>query len=835
MRDPYLGDCRLSPGLVDLREAYFRARPEICIERARLVTAAYEKFGLFGKERISILDKARVYRYVLEARRAVVLHRQACAEGMRPFSLTDTSTFAGSTTSKFKGVPLYPEFLALALWPELLHVSRRKQNPYYLNEAYIEELNGKIFPRWLDFTIQELARKRYNPPSLKIMERLVFFLASKPTCISHTIPLFSRLITEGLAAIIAEAKEKAAGAADDGRREFYEAIGEVLTGMVSFSENIAAEARLLALSEADPRRKAALLELEAIHRRIPAAPPRTFREGLTAVWLAWIALHLENSNIGLSLGRLDQLLYPLYRSDRENGTLTVDRAVELLGFLWLKIGDHVPLVPEAGEQLFGGSGSNQAITIGGVDRKGADAVNDLTYVILRATELMKLRDPNLNARYHPGINPPEYLRRLCAANRETGATPAIHNDRAVIRALMAKGETIEEARDYGIIGCVEPGSAGRFYGHTGAILLNLPSALELALFNGRHRHCGLDRLISVATGEVSSFKTWEEFKGAFIGQVRWLVDQAVELNNVLGRIHQEVYPTPIMSAFFEGPLEKGRDVIDGGASINASGVAVIGLADVADSLCAVRRVVFQEGSIPFSGLLAALQANFEGYETLRARLNNPEKTPKFGNEDLQAEGEVRFLIELLDDLFGARENYRGGRYRVGYWSMTNHAGFGRLLGAMPSGRKAGESFASGITPVSGAARELTSVLNSLAALPAGRLTGGVALNLKLNLAGLPDPLGLFAATVEGYFDDLGGERDGGLEIQFNVLNRETLVEAVLRPEEYPELLVRVSGYTAYFRDLNPQMQKEIIDRTEYLLGEGRMIPWEPFVFPRERR
>ena len=233
---------------------------------------------------------------------------------------------------------------------------------------------------------------------------------------------------------------------------------------------------------------------------MPELPARTFREGLTTLWVCWTAILLENANIGLSLGRLDQVLYKLYRDDTEAGRLKVEQALELICCLWLKIGDHVPAVPETAEQLFGGAGSNQAITIGGIDQEGKDAVNDLTYVMLRATELLKLRDPNLNARYYPGKHSDDYLKRLCEVNISTGATPAIHNDRAVIMALTEKGETIEQARDYGIIGCVEPGSSGRSYGHPGALLLNLTSVLELTLYNGRHRHTG-DELISKETGD----------------------------------------------------------------------------------------------------------------------------------------------------------------------------------------------------------------------------------------------------------------------------------------------------------------------------------------------
>jgi formate C-acetyltransferase len=528
IRDLPLKEYNLTPRVSHLKAIYFRAMPEICIERPRLVTRFSLDNGLFDKKRITILDKARLYRYVLEKRASIVRHSRAYEKGMKSFEFKEASLFAGSTTSKLKGVPLYPEFLALTLWPELWTISKRANNPFHLTDSEVKDLNYEIFPHWLEHNILELARKRCfeenwetfklkkHAPEIKLLERLAFFMASKPNCISHTIPDFSKAIKVGLRGIIDEAKQRSTGTSDPSLKEFYEAISEVLEGIITYSHNLASRAEELAQREADPTLKKELLDIAEVNRRVPEFPARTFREGLTTVWICWTAIHLENPNVGLSLGRLDQVLYDLYRQDIENGTIDVRGAIELICCLWLKIGDHVPSIPDAGEQLFGGTGSNQAITFGGLDKDGNDAVNDLTYVMLRATELMKLRDPNPNARYYPGVNSQDYLRRLCAVNLKTGAIPAIHNDRAIIKALISKGETVEQARDYGVIGCVEPGSNGRSYGHTGAILLNLTSALDLTMFNGRHRHTGMDLLISKETGDPRTFTTldpWESTPG----------------------------------------------------------------------------------------------------------------------------------------------------------------------------------------------------------------------------------------------------------------------------------------------------------------------------------
>ena len=325
-------------------------------------------------------------------------------------------------------------------------------------------------------------------------------------------------------------------------------------------------------------------------------------------------------------------------------------------------------------------------------------------------------------------------------------------------------------------------------------------------------HRALNVLISKETGDPSHlYEISEEFRDAFAGQVHWMVEQVTNLNNALGKVHQDFYPTPILSAFFEGPMEKEKDIpIEGGATINSSGATIIGFADVADSISAIRKVVFADKELSLAELLEAMAANFEGhgYEQLQKRLMDPKRTPKYGNEDALADETVIWLTELLDKEFGSRKNYRGGHYRVGYWTMTNHAGYARLTKALPSGRKSYENFASGITPVSGVTPCLTQALNSVARLPVQGLSNGVALNLKFT----PEEdtgkmLDAFAGYVKGYFDDLGGSRSGGMEIQFNVATHDILVEAAQHPEKHPELLVRVSGYTAYFKDLNPAHAK----------------------------
>ncbi len=837
-----LDNLKITDRVKNLRKIYFDAMPEICVERPRLVTKFYKNNILFGKERVSILEKAKLYRYVLENRTPVVRHEhiytsRGVGKYMRKKRIEDRSPFAGSTTSKFKGVPLFPEFLAMSLWPELWSISRRKQNPYHLHKEDAKSLNRDIYPFWMNESILERTRARgeKNGEDLQgaeLMQRLVFFIASKANCISHTIPDFSRVVNQGLAGIIGEAKQKRDGSTKPDQMEFYAAVAEVLKGVVAYSRNLSSRAREMAREEKKSDRKAELNEIADIYRRVPERPARTFREGLTSIWVCWTAIHIENPNIGLSLGRLDQLLHDLYAEDIRNNPGTEGDALELICLFWLKLGDHVPMMPDAGEQLFGGTGSNQAITIGGVkaddQKKPEDAVNDLTYLMLKATELMKLRDPNLNARYHPEAgHQPEYLERLCETNLKTGATPALHNDRAVIKALENLGDSKVQARDYGVVGCVEPVSNGRAYTASPAILLNLASVLELTLYNGYHRHTGLERenLISKKTGDPAEFADFKRFKGAFQEQLKWMADVTTKFNDELGKTHQRFHPTPLLSALFEGPMEKGKDIVQGGARINGHGVTIIGLADVADSLNAIEKVIYDVKTGDFPELIHAMDKNFEGEsKTLRERLKG---SPKYGDESTESRKNVEWLVKTIHKCFDKKKAYRDGKYRVGYWTMTNHAGFGRLTGALPSGRKKGENFASGVTPVSGAVPTLLPVLNSVAALPASCITNGMALNIKYTRPGKENEDAIrshFKASVKAFFKEkVEPAETGGMEIQFNIRDHKRLVEEMKHPKKDSPLLVRVSGYTAYFGDLNKQMQKEIIDRTEYDISGVR--PW----------
>ncbi|HHW75130.1 MAG TPA: formate acetyltransferase, partial [Firmicutes bacterium] len=691
----------------------------------------------------------------------------------------------------------------------------------------IDILNFEVFPFWTDRNVMEHTRRRYGNPRCQQLEgRWVLYFCWKAHAVSHTIPDFSMILERGLLDIITEAKEKEAAATGENERLFYRSLQVAQEGVLAYARNLAARARDLAAALGDDgdsqRRRAELEEIAAVCERVPAYPARTLHEAVNAVWLCWVALHMENMNAGLSLGRLDQVLQPYFLRDAAKAKSAAEkealirRAIELIGCFYLKCSDHLPNVPDLGNRLFGGSSSDQALTLGGVDRSGKSAVCDMTYIFLKVTEMMTLREPNVNARFYPGINSDDYLKRLIEVNTVTAATPSLHNDAAVIPALVNQGFSIEDARDWGSTGCVEPTSIGRHMGHTNCMLLNTVAPLEMALYNGVHPL--MDEQIGPCTGDPAregSFPTFDDFKEAYKKQLSYLIDQSIAYNDYLGRSHQELHPTPLLSSFFDGPMEKGKDVIDGGARYNTSGAALVSITDVVDSLIAVEELIYKEKVVDWQTLLQALQSDFHGYEALHRRIVS--RTPKFGTDASRPRQLAQELIDFIYDCYQSHHNYRGGIYTSGFWSMSNHVAFGTLSGALPSGRLKGKPFTPGITPSPGVTDQLLPNIHTIAGLDPLKMPNNIAFNVKV-APGAQDSHRVFVERVTAYAKSYFGL--GGMQMQFNIVTTEMLREAVEKPEDYRWLLVRISGYNAYFVELNRDMQQEIIERTEFNVAAG---------------
>ena len=782
-------------GLAALRDGLLHAPVEICIERADLITAYMKEHD--GEGESPILFRAKTIARYLEKKKPV---------------FPDNNILAGTTGSKMKSAPLYPEFIGLTIWSELDTISTRKKNPQILSKEDAKKLNFEIFPYWMDRDVLSATKAEFSESmATRLLERIIFFVAGKAGCISHTVPLFERVLSEGLEAIIEQATQKAAK--KTGNRDFFNAVIIVLRGFVTYARRLSEAAYERAETEVDSEAKARYLRMSKACAQVPAKPATGFYEAVSSLWLCLIAIHAENMNMAISPGRLDQVLYPYYKADIDAGVLTVEEAIEIIGNLWVKLGDNVNLVPQASEELFGGAGATPAVTLGGIGKDGEDAVNDLTYIMLRATELLRLREPNMNARFHYEKNERRYRDRVAEVIAATKAVPAFHNDVANIKTLRKHGVSAEHAWDYAIIGCVELAVAGRSYDASSSIILNLSAPLEMALYNGRRYITGKEQF-GPKTGEADMFTSYEQFWEAFQKQTRWLIDKAIALNEQMAKIHQRLLPTPLLSALFHGPMDKGRDLIFGGAAYNSSGATHVGFADVVDSLNAIR-ALFSDQRYSMSQLMDAVKADFVGYEELRRYLLRD--TLKYGTAAEVKSGVSRAFVRFLHDTYQSYPNYRGGKYRPAYWSMTNHAGQGKIAHALPNGRKAGVPFASGITPVSNATRGLTECLNSVAALGCGNIPGGSALNIKFTVIKDSQDSERLGDFVEAFFIN------GGQQAQFNIMSRQMLTDAKMNPDKYPDLLVRVSGYSAYFNDLSERMKDELIDRTEYGITDGMAV------------
>ncbi len=785
---------------------FFSTRPRISTERPRLMTEYFKKNGFDkapdGSELDPALRQARAYKHLMENRRPII---------------RKDDLIAGTTTDKDVGVVVYPDLGGIFIWPELYTVHHRKLNPYQISQQDRDLLNREILPFWMDRNMREVARKKAgNPECMRLDERFVLYFQWKAHALSHTIPDFPTVLQKGLNALLKDAEEREKSASNDEGRRFYQAVRLTLEGVLAYAANLAGQARKEAEAETDPERKAELENLARICKKAPAEPAETLEEAINSMWITWVACHMENTNAGLSIGRVDKWLQPYFLSDMEKCAdaeareRMIKRAVELIGCFFMRCTDHLPQVADLGNLLFGGSSSDQAITLGGVLEDGSNAVCDMTYIILKIAEMLRLRDPNLNARWHPEVNSPEYLRRLCEVNMMTGSTPSIHNDKAIIDAVINQGFESEDARDWSATGCVEPTSSGRHFGHTNSMMFSLVAPLEMALYDGYHPLC--DDYLGPRTGNVRRFDTFDKFLEAYKEQLRYMAEKSIECNNLFGETHQYVRPTPFLSSLIQGCLDKGKDVTCGGARYNSSGTAMIGLADVVDSLMAVKKLVYDEKRVDFSTLIDALKKDFEGYNALHARIMN--KIPKFGSGDKETIEIAQGIIDYLYDLYQGFPQYRGGKYTTGFWSMSNHVAFGVLSGALPSGRHKNKPFTPGITPEAGVKDSLLQNIQTVASLDTLKMPNNIAFNVKV----VPDPndtpeqaLNTMTAYAKTYLES------GGMQMQFNVISTDTLRDAMEHPENYRNLMVRISGYNAYFVELNKDLQMEIIERTEHAL------------------
>lgn len=786
------------PRLARLHSELLASRKEICVQRARYLTQYMKGPDIWFEP--AVVRRAKAVAHILKN---------------LDVKIYPDELLVGNLTSKRVGAIIYPEFLGLLVWPELGNLADRGGNSLQISQAEKEELEKEIFPFWPDKVVADYADDFTSPPMpMYLLGQFGFFLLTEAGGISHTAPDFEKLIKVGLNGLIAEARQRIADT--DGpmgadpeelrKRSFYKAVELTCQGAIEFACRYQKQAQALAERESDPARKAELLEIARICGKVPAGPAETFHEALQSLWFLEVALHQENYEQALCLGRLDQYLYPYYKRDLKRGVLTRGRAVELLGCLFVKLSEFVPLFSDYLAPFFTGFPANPAITFGGLTPDGEDATNELTHAILDTREVLKTRHPNLHARIHQG-SPEAYLHRAVEVLKSGGGMPAFFNDEVIIPALVNKGISEEDARDYVVIGCVEISVPRKTFGSTDAALMSLPICLDMALRDG---YCPVMRKkIGVETGDPQAFTDMDDVVEAFRRQVSWVVDQMVIGLNALSLAHEELYPSPLLSSLTEGCLDKGKDVTAGGAVYNFTGVQGVGTADVANSLAAIDRLVFAEKQVTMEQLLKALEDDFEGHEDLHRMVS---RVPKYGNDDELADRYAKLVAQIFCEEVARHRNTRGGMYLPGFLSMTTHEGFGSFVGALPSGRKAFQTFANGLSPCDGSdLKGPTACLKSIAKIDYSMAASGVSVNIKFSPVDLSGEEGthILSALIRGYFEL------GGMHLQINLVSRETLLDAQQNPQKYPDLMVRVSGYSAYFVDLTKEVQDEIMARTEH--------------------
>ena len=806
--DPFLSEYSIDdfPRLKKFLDVHFNTKPEICPERPLLLTQWYVENGFErdrdGKEWVPELRQAYAFRYLMENKKPII---------------HEDSLLGGSTTTKKIGVVIYPDAHGTLIWGELKTIPYRELNPYNVDEETVEILHNKVFPFWIHRNFREWVREKYNYPlSQKIDERFAAYFMWKTVALSHTIPDFPSVLKKGMRGIIEEIEEEISHTEDESKINTLKAMQIALEGVIAYSKNVSEEAKRLAKIEKDPVRKEELEEIAKITAKVPEFPAETLHEALNSIWITWVALHMENTNAGLSIGRLDQWLQPYFEADmekletEEERKAYVKRAIELVGDFYMRCTDHLPLVQDLGNYLFGGSSSDQVITLGGTTPDGKNAVNDMTYIFLKVTELLGIRDPNVNARYNPEVNSDQYLIRLAEVNFITSATPSLHNDLIIFKALKPFGYPEEDMRDWSATGCVEPTLSGRHFGHTNSMMMNMVAALEMALNNGYHPLMRWKVGPDSGSIEDGDFKTFDDFFEAFKKQMKFLIDQSVEYNNLLGLAHQYLRPTPLLSALIQDSIKKGKDVTKGGARYNSSGAACIGLADITDSMMAIKKLVFEKKKVSFKELKEAIDSNFQNNPSLHAMIMT--EVPLFGSGSEEAVEMANRIARFVRDTYWNHFNYRGGRYTTGFWSMSNHVAFGTFTGALPSGRLAGKPFTPGLTPEPHASKSLLDNIRDVAKLDPETANNNIAFNVKV-VPGASDSYEKIINTIYSYAKAYFSL--GGMQMQFNIVTSEMLRDAMVNPQNYRNLLVRISGYNAYFVTLNRDMQLELIERAEY--------------------
>jgi pyruvate formate-lyase/glycerol dehydratase family glycyl radical enzyme len=774
---------------------YNKAEPHVCIMRARAMTEAHaENHGA-----PAIIKKAKAFRKICER---------------IPVNIYSDELIVGSSGAYRRSAGISPDVSWRWIKEEIETIGTRDQDPYTIAEDDLRELLDEILPFWNGKSIEEafLARLPEETANIAVDTGIVDNDSKWRCAVGEITPDYKDILfVKGFNGIIADARNKIGNLdmtlpQDIEKSNFYHAVIVCAQGIIRLNERYAQQAEQLAFREKNDARKEELITIAKNCRHVPGNSPETFWQAVQMLWTVQLGNTLFENAVALNIGRFDQFMYPFYAGDIDRGKITKDQAQELINCLWIKLSEWIWFVSKNTASYFAGYNAFQNLTVGGKKEDGTDGTNDLTYMCLNATKRIKSHQPGLSVRVHPGC-PHDFLFKVCELVREGTGFPAIHNDRIGTQMLTAVGLSPQDAMDWSNCGCVVPHS--RKIGEwTSACNINLAAGIEFVLTNGKGRITG--KRLGLETGELNTLKDFSIIKANYLEQLKYLIKHAVIATLIAQQVQAERAPRPFFSSFTEGCMEKGRDLVEGGARYNVGPVLTgIGIADTVNSLAAIKYLVFDKQATDLVSLCEALDKNWEGFGDLRQKAL---ACPKFGNDDDYVDQFATEISNFYQREISRYKDIYGSPFNSAFMGISNYIPAGKAVGATPCGRRAGDPLTEGCSPHAGTdVTSPTAAMRSTAKINHGRHSGGTLLNIKFSPDTLSTPgdLNKLVGLIRGYF-----ELDA-FHVQFNVFDKETLLAAQKSPEKYKHLLVRVAGYSARFITLSKEVQDAIIERTSY--------------------
>ena len=776
-----------------LREQSLNAENRISAERALLITEFYQS-GMADAEPVPV-QRALAFKYILE-------HKYIC--------VNEGELIVGERGPAPKATPTYPEICIHSL-QDLEILNDRPKVSFKSDETTRAAYRDIIIPYWKGKSNRDRIFQNLPQEWKEAYTAGVFTEFQEQRAPGHTA-LGIKMFRTGLLDLkeeIAESLAKTDLVNDPegvDKRDELRAMDIVCDAMIRYAERYAERLEELAAEEKDPVRKKELEKMAAICRRVPAHAPTTVHEALQHYWFIHLGVVTElNPWDSFNPGRLDQSLYPLYKKQLEEGTVTQEEVYEMLQSFWVKFNNH-PSPPKVGVTAEESNTYTDfcLINVGGVKEDGSDGVNEMSYILLDVIREMRLLQPSSMIQVSKK-NPDRFIRAAVEIIKTGFGQPSVFNTDALVQEMLRAGKDVRDARNGGCSGCVETGAFGtEAYILTG--YFNLPKILELTLNDGFDKRTG--KQIGLKTGTATDYRTYEELFAAYKAQVQHFMRIKLTGNNIIERIFMKYMPVPFLSVLIADCIRNGKDYMCGGARYNSSYVQGVGLGSITDMLTALRYHVYDKKTIAMETMEKALANDFKGFEELQYQLVY--HTPKYGNDDDYADEQEVQVFDMYYDVLSGHKSPRGADYRVNMLPTTCHVYFGKVTGATPDGRNAWKVLSEGISPVQGAdTNGPTAVIRSAAKIDHIK-TGGTLLNQKFtpSLLSTEEGCNNLVHLIRAYF------RMDGHHIQFNVVDADTLREAQKHPEDYRDLIVRVAGYSDYFNDLGEDLQNEIICRTE---------------------